>query len=167
MKSSKKSAKAKMPQSIILQGRRWVIKNTKENVKRFLKKTNNQQFNKEIFMKNTILIFSILTLFISGCTTYKQRSEGFGKMGYEETKLADGTYKLSYYGSMHDDEDDVKEKWKKRATELCGNDKFQSDVSTTEWEYNGFVILPPLLFITDSASSPLVEGTLRCKKKEA
>jgi len=113
-------------------------------------------------MKTAILIFTLLVISIGGCSTYKPRDEGFGKMGYEESKLEDGTYMLSYYGSSLDDEEDVKNKWNKRASELCGQEEFQSDVSTKEWTYDGYVLLVPLIFKTKGAS-PLVEGKLKCK----
>lgn len=113
-------------------------------------------------MKHAILVFTLLAIFIAGCSTYKPRNEGFGKMGYEESKLKDGSYILSYYGSSLDDEDDVKNKWNKRASELCSKKEFHSDISTKEWTYDGYVLLVPLIFKTKS-TSPLVEGRLKCK----
>jgi hypothetical protein len=112
-------------------------------------------------MRYTFVVVALLALSVGGCSTYKFRNEGFGKMGYEETKLEDGTYQLSYYGSSYDDEEDAKRKWKKRASELCGSKKFQSDVSEKEWTYDGFAMLPPLILISKGAS-PLIEGKLKC-----
>ena len=117
-------------------------------------------------MRYSVVVVTLLALSIGGCSTYKPRNEGFGKMGYEETKLEDGTYMLSYYGSSFDDEEDVKKKWEKRASELCGADKFQSDISAKEWTYDGYVLLPPLIFKSKGAS-PMVEGKLECKEKDA
>lgn len=114
-------------------------------------------------MKIAALLIAISVITVSGCSTYKPRDEGFGKMGYEETKLEDGTYSLSYYGSSLDDEEDVKKKWHKRAYELCGKSDYQSDVSTREWTYEGYTIIPPLIFKSKGAS-PLVEGKLTCKQ---
>jgi hypothetical protein len=117
-------------------------------------------------VRYTLVVVALLTLSVGGCSTYKPRNEGIGKMGYEETKLEDGTYELSYYGSSFDDEEDVKRKWEKRASELCDADKFQSDVTEKVWTYDGYIVLPPLVFISKgSASSPLVEGKLKCIEK--
>ena len=77
-----------------------------------------------------VLISSLFMFAASGCSTYKPREDGFGKMGYEEKKLDDGTYILSYYGSSMDDEDDVREKWNQRASKLCGGNNYQSKTST-------------------------------------
>jgi len=107
------------------------------------------------------LLAGTIIVGISGCSTYKPREEGFGKMGYEEQKLDDGTYVLSYYGSSMDDEEDVREKWNKRASELCGGTQYQAETSEKEWSYDGYTIIPPLLFKT-KASSPLIEGKLSC-----
>jgi len=104
----------------------------------------------------------ILVVAVGGCSTYKPRDEGFGRMCYEEKRLADGTYILSYYGSSMDDEADVREKWDKRASELCGKDKYQADVLAKEWTYDGYTVLPPLIFKSRGAS-PLIEGKLACK----
>lgn len=116
-------------------------------------------------MKYTVLILLLLVMLIGGCSTYKARDAGFGKMGYEETQLEDGTYILSYYGSSFDDEDDVKKKWQKRAAELCGTGEFQSDISAKEWMYDGYVVVLPLIFKSKGAS-PLVEGKLKCKEMD-
>jgi len=119
--------------------------------------------NKECLMKIVLLlIFVTVVGTTGGCSTYKQRDEGLGKMGYEEIKLEDGTYKLSYYGSSLDDAEDVTEKWNKRASELCGKGKYQADVTTKEWAYDGYTIIPPLI-IKSKGASPLVEGKLVCK----
>jgi len=109
-----------------------------------------------------LFLVAIILGAISGCSTYKPRSEGFGKMGYEETKLEDGTYKLSYYGSSSDSEEDVKKKWNKRASELCGKQEYTAEVTSKEWTYDNYTILPPLLFKTKGAS-PLIEEKLACK----
>jgi hypothetical protein len=131
---------------------------------------NSQEYEsilieKEKIVRYTFVVAALLALSVGGCSTYKPRNEGFGKMGYEETKLEDGTYILSYYGSSFDDEKDVKKKWEKRASELCGADKFKSDVSAKEWAYDGYVVLLPLIFKSKGAS-PLVEGKLKCIEKD-
>jgi hypothetical protein len=115
-------------------------------------------------MKSKFIVLALLTLSVGACSTYKPRNEGFGKMGYEETKLDDRTYMLSYYGSSNDDEADVQEKWNRRASELCGGDQFQSDVSSKAWSYDGFIVLPPLIVIGEG-ESPMVEGKLKCTEK--
>lgn len=115
-------------------------------------------------MKPVISLIVVLVVGIAGaCSTYKPREEGFGKMGYEETRLEDGSYMLSYYGSSLDNEEDVREKWNRRASELCGKRSYQADVKSKEWTYDGYTVIPPLIFKSKGAS-PLVEGKLSCKE---
>lgn len=92
----------------------------------------------------------------------KPRDEGFGGVGYTETRLDGGSYKLSYYESSFDNKDDVMDKWKKRSSELCGVEKFQSDVTNKNWTYDNYSLIPSLVFKTQG-SSPLVEGKLVCE----
>ena len=114
-------------------------------------------------MKTMMLLSALSTLLIvSGCSTYKARDEGFGKMGYMEKKLEDGSFMLSYYGSSLDDEDDAKEKWNRRASELCDKREYKAETETKEWSYDNYVIIPPI-FIKSKGASPLIEGRLKCK----
>lgn len=107
-------------------------------------------------------VVAVAVLFVlSACSTYKARDEGFGKMGCQEEKLKDGSYKLAYYGSAFDDEADVRGKWHKRAAELCGGKDFVASTKVGEWTYDGYTILPPLIFVSKDAS-PLLEGELVC-----
>lgn len=112
----------------------------------------------------SIMIVALGTALLS-CSSYKAREDGFGKMGYEEKKLEDGSYILSYYGSSFDDEEDVREKWNRRAAELCGGTKFNAETKSKEWTYNGYTVLPPLFFKSKGAS-PLLEGKLMCNSKD-
>ena len=112
-----------------------------------------------------LFIVTALGATLIACSTYKAREEGFGKMGYEEKRLEDGSYMLSYYGSSFDDEEDVKEKWNKRAEELCGSAQYKAETKSKEWTYDGYTVLPPLVFKSRGAS-PLLEGKLMCKSKD-
>ena len=115
-------------------------------------------------MLKSIIITALVTV-LCACSSYKAREDGFGKMGYEEKKLEDGSYMLSYYGSSFDDENDVRKKWNKRATELCGSDRYKAETTSKEWTYDGYTVLPPLFFKSKGAS-PLLEGKLMCNKKD-
>lgn len=112
-------------------------------------------------MKTLLLGVLSIAVFVSGCSTYKARDEGFGKMGYTEKKLEDGSFMLSYYGSSMDDEDDAKKKWNRRASELCGKSEYKAETETKEWTYDNYTIIPPL-FIKSKGASPLIEGKLKC-----
>ena len=114
-------------------------------------------------MKAMILLSAIsIAVIVGGCSTYKARDEGLGKMGYVEKKLEDGSFMLSYYGSSLDDEDDAKEKWNRRASELCGKKDYKAETETKVWEYDNYAIIPPI-FIKSKGASPLIEGKLKCK----
>ena len=39
----------------------------------------------------SIMLVAVVTVLFS-CSSYKAREDGFGKMGYEEKKLEDGSY---------------------------------------------------------------------------
>lgn len=112
----------------------------------------------------SIMIVALVTALFA-CSSYKAREDGFGKMGYEEKKLEDGSYMLSYYGSSFDDEKDVREKWNRRAAELCGGSKYNAETKSKEWAYDGYTVLPPFFFKSKGAS-PLLEGKLVCKSKD-
>lgn len=114
-------------------------------------------------MKTMMLLGALsIAVIVGGCSTYKARNEGFGKMGYVEKKLEDGSFMLSYYGSSLDDENDAKAKWNRRASELCGKKAYESETETKEWAYDNYTIIPPI-FIKSKGASPLIEGKLRCK----
>lgn len=110
-------------------------------------------------------IVTALGATLIACSTYKAREEGFGKMGYEEKRLDDGSYMLSYYGSSYDDEEDVKLKWNRRAAELCGGTHYNAETKSREWTYDGYTVLPPFIF-KGKGASPLLEGKLMCKPKD-
>ena len=111
------------------------------------------------------IVIAVLVVTLHACSTYKAREEGFGKMGYEDKKLGDGIYMLSYYGSSFDDEEDVRKKWHRRAAELCGGDQYTAETKSKEWTYDGYTVLPPLFFKSKGAS-PVLEGKLICKSKD-
>ena len=114
-------------------------------------------------MKTMMLLSALsMVLVVGGCSTYKARDEGFGKMGYVEKKLEDGSFMLSYYGSSLDDEDAAKEKWNRRASELCDKREYIAETETKEWSYDNYAIIPPI-FIKSKGASPLIEGRLKCK----
>jgi hypothetical protein len=114
-------------------------------------------------MKTMLLLSAVsIAVIVGGCSAYKARDEGFGKMGYVEKKLEDGSFMLSYYGSSLDNEDSVKEKWNRRASELCGKREYEAEIETNEWAYDNYAIIPPI-FVKSKGASPLIEGKLKCK----
>lgn len=116
----------------------------------------------KIFKSTVLIAFAIV---LCACSTYKAREDGFGKMGYKEKRLDDGSYMLSYYGSSFDNEEDVREKWSRRATELCQGNQYKAEAESKEWTYDGYTVLPPLLFKSKGAS-PLMEGKLMCMSND-
>jgi hypothetical protein len=114
-------------------------------------------------MKTMLLLSAVsIAVIVGGCSAYKARDEGFGKMGYVEKKLEDGSFMLSYYGSSLDNEDDAKEKWNRRASELCGKRVYEAEIEAKEWAYDNYAIIPPI-FVKSKGASPLIEGKLKCK----
>ncbi len=107
----------------------------------------------------TAVIISVTSL--AGCATYKSSESGFSKIGYEEKKLDDGSYQLTYYGSGFSKHDELIELWHKRAGELCGGRQYESETKNEHWFSDGYTVLPPFFFKSE-ASAPSIEGKLRC-----
>jgi hypothetical protein len=117
-------------------------------------------------MKKNVLFLLVGTVIISGCSSYKPRNEGFFKVGYEETMLADGKYKLTYYGSDHDDGEDVKRFWHRRAHELCGEVGYDTENEHAgKWNSGGYVLLPPVVLAGENANDAY-SGVVLCRSKQ-
>lgn len=116
-------------------------------------------------MNKKALALLICVVIVSGCSSYKAREDGVFKVGYEETKLEDGGYRLTYYGSDHDDKEDVKKFWHRRALELCSPAEHEVvNGHAGEWKSDGYVILPPILVAAENANSTF-SGEVHCKPK--
>ncbi|MEJ2609332.1 MAG: hypothetical protein P8179_04390 [Candidatus Thiodiazotropha sp.] len=115
-------------------------------------------------VKILIILMCAATSF-SGCSSYKPREAGFFKVGYEEIELDSGKYQLTYYGSDHDNVDDVKRLWHRRANELCSGADYKVDKEQAGvWNSNGYVVLPPVLVATDN-SNLSYRGEVLCKSE--
>ena len=111
---------------------------------------------KKIFVVSLPLFFVL-----PGCATYKASKHGLTKVGYEETQLADGSYKLTYYGSSNDKHEDIINLWHKRAAELCNGPRYDAEPKNEQWNFNSYVVLPPFFF-KSPATAPAIVGKLRC-----
>lgn len=96
-----------------------------------------------------------------GCTTYKSSKSGLSKIGYEERRLDDGSYQLTYYGSGFSKHDKLITLWHKRAGELCSGRQYDSKTTNEHWVSDSYTVLPPFFF-KSKASAPSIEGKLRC-----
>jgi hypothetical protein len=113
----------------------------------------------EMNMKTLVILTCVAG--VSGCSSYKPRDDGFFNVGYEETALADGRYQLIYYGSDHDDAEDVKQLWHRRARELCAGAEYRAEHTLTgTWTSNGYVALPPVLVAADNVNLTYRGGVL-------
>jgi hypothetical protein len=114
-------------------------------------------------MKKEALVLLSCSAIMIGCSSYKPLKEGVFHVGYEETKLPDGGYLLTYYGSDHDDKDDVENYWHRRARDLCSGAEYDdSNGQEGAWKSGGYVILPPVFVATENAN-PTYSGEVRCK----
>lgn len=114
-------------------------------------------------MKNKAPIILLTVILASACSSYKPLEDGVFKVGYQETKLVDGGYQLTYYGSDRDDEEDVKNFWHRRARELCYPATYETTKAHAgEWKSDGVVILPPVLVAAENANATY-SGEVHCK----
>jgi hypothetical protein len=112
------------------------------------------------------ILLIILLLFTVGCSTYKARSEGVTKTGYEETRLEDGRYELTYYGASNDTHERLEKLWHKRATELCDGGRYEASTTKDNWVFDAYTVLPPLIF-KNKAAAPSVVGMLTCNRRQS
>lgn len=114
-------------------------------------------------MRSTLITFILFTsIFNTGCSTYKPRDQGLSKVGYQEHKLEDGSYQLSYYGASHQSRETVEELWHQRASTLCANRSYDASPQQGDWTFDSYIILPPLLFKNES-NAPSLSGQLSCR----
>jgi hypothetical protein len=116
-------------------------------------------------MDSKALVLLMAVVILNGCSSYKPLEDGVFKVGYKETKLENGGYLLTYYGSDHDNEEDVEKFWHRRARELCYPARY--DVvkgHPGEWKSDGYVVLPPVLVAAENTNSTF-SGEVHCKPK--
>ena len=81
-------------------------------------------------MKFILVLFTVLTL--SACSGVGYMKKDWAGQGYQERKIGNSTYQLSYTGSksfagdVEEDWAQVKNYWNKRASELCRSSSYQS-----------------------------------------
>jgi len=114
-------------------------------------------------MKHVAVISTVIFTMVSlvGCATYKSSESGLSKVGYEEKRLDDGSYQLTYYGSGFSEHDELIALWFKRAGELCGGRQYESKTTNEHWVSDSYTVLPPFFF-KSKAAAPSIEGKLRC-----
>jgi len=114
-------------------------------------------------MKSLVVVGTVIVMLVSlvSCATYKASADGLLKVGYEEKLLDDGSYQLIYYGSGFSEHDELITLWHKRAGELCGGKKYESDTTKKHWNSNYYTVLPPFFFKSEAAA-PSIEGKLVC-----
>jgi len=109
-----------------------------------------------------ILAMLFITTLVAGCSVYKARDEGLSRVGYEEQRLEDGSYQLTYYGATSDSHEDVEKLWHRRANELCQSEHYDASTEKDHWVFDAYTVLPPLVF-KNKAAGPVIEGRLHCK----
>ena len=92
-----------------------------------------------------LLGLTLLLHLISCSASYKQASEyGRGKLGYSEKQVERGRYVLHYGEETETPVDTVHAFWLRRATELCGSDRYYYKKMYSKYgyvvmkSYNGF-----------------------------
>jgi uncharacterized protein YceK len=113
-------------------------------------------------MKMVFILISIIVI-ISGCATasYKSREAGFTNYGYEENKIDENKYSISYYGAKSDSYEKLEEFWHMRAKEVCHSTNYQANVKRETYEGKTFILLPPFVYY-DNSGWPLLKGELTC-----
>ncbi|WP_445359588.1 CC0125/CC1285 family lipoprotein [Microbulbifer sp. ANSA005] len=91
------------------------------------------------------ILIPLFVLVLPACSTPYQ-PYGFGG-GYKEEKVSDGKYKLLFSGNGLTSNEQVKELWHRRASELCPNGYSQSNMNDEPFRgfsmvYTGGVLVP-------------------------
>jgi hypothetical protein len=116
-------------------------------------------------MPRFVLILAVLSV-TAGCATPYQPLGDSG--GYADEKVGEGTYNLVYVASGETDVMEIYRMWHRRATELCGSDKYDHDVTMSV--NTGYADLQtPVskrLVVSNRVQllrSRSVEGTVKCR----
>lgn len=106
------------------------------------------------------LTFISVSILVSACSSVPPDQEfGFGG-GYKDKEVSHGVYELYYAGNGFATLEGVKEAWHRRASQLCGGDKYEHEFSfdgTKNYDiYSGVSFMPVTM------GFPEVIGIVRC-----
>ena len=100
---------------------------------------------------------------ISGCatSTYQSFNDDIAGVGYKDSKVDEGKYKISFYGLENDKYEDPEVFWHQRAAELCANKQYTSRIERKEQKntvvrVSGYAAYPETIVI------PYVTGEASC-----
>lgn len=101
---------------------------------------------------NNLLVLC-LGVIVSGCSTYGAKGTYDGGTGYTDRKIEENKYWVRFDGIEYDSQERLEEFWRKRASELCGDNNFTGKPKhkVKKGGYPGFNIYPR------------VEGNVACK----
>jgi len=115
--------------------------------------------------KLRLLFTLLLGLILAGCATPYRAQSGSGG-GYSDEKLGEGSYKIRYVASGETEVMEVYRMWHRRATELCGSDKYQYDVAMKLTTRDTDLTVPVGRSLISSPTQLLLsrtlEGTAKC-----
>lgn len=116
-------------------------------------------------MKSIIILATLIIL--SGCSSapYQQRNDGV--YGYREFIVADHLYYLEYYDTHIWSVSDGKEKWKKKASELCPQGAYEvisyNERTAYLSNYNSLTFYGSIPIVSnETLSSAVSEGFVKC-----
>src|SRR5213595_1143504 len=85
-----------------------------------------QMVNSQTHWIKALIMISVLLFFAGYATTYEKRSVWSG-FGYEDEKLAEDSYKVTFFARPGTDCQTVLALWHRRAAELCRHSGYQHD----------------------------------------
>lgn len=95
-------------------------------------------------MKILNVVFVLVFLGLSACTSYGPKGDGDHGTGYADTKVAEGKYYIKVTGVEYDSKERLEGFWHKRAGELCGENNYEGSPAykVTRGGYPGFSVTP-------------------------
>lgn len=115
-------------------------------------------------MSRYILFVAASMLVLTGCAsaTYKARNKGFTRFGYEVKELDKNRFEIKFYGAKRDSHEKLKAFWMRRARELCGKRRYQSEIHQGSYLGKSLLILPPVIIFKEGPW-PVVSGIATCR----
>jgi hypothetical protein len=103
-----------------------------------------------------------IALAIAGCGTPYQKNSMLSRGGYEEEKIDENSYHLTYIGNGYTNQEQVNEMWLRRANELCNGTPKDATPSTSV-KSTEMTSTAGGAFIESHPHTTVAVGTVVCK----
>ena len=113
-------------------------------------------------MKHLVTIFCTLALLGCAATPYQKYDGLLSRGGYEEEKIGENSYRLTFTGNGFTDPAQVNAMWLRRATELCHGSPKEIN-PTKEVKSTEMTTAVGGAFITSHPSKTVASGNVICR----